>query len=148
MFFMSKKKLQEMVNNVTTQIRQTSAEELAAHKEAVSKAAEEAIQKSAEELIAHKKAISDSVDKAIEDKIQREKQARYDSEEPFIELIGESSSDDKTAIGMRFDWNKAFIRKLKMSGYKASTDEQYIELWLSTLSDQIRADIGTQSFVK
>ena len=90
-------------------------------------------------------AIGKTVQDTISERLEAEKKKRYDSDEPYIQLVSERLAEDGS-VEINLDWNKSFIRHLKANGFKAATDDQLVDLWLSTLSRQIGDEIGKQSF--
>ena len=57
-------------------------------------------------------------------------------EEPRIEIIG-SDYDPENGIKMTMDWNDAFIKQLKQSGYSGTSDEAVVQKWLQQVSQQV-----------
>lgn len=82
---------------------------------------------------------------AIEAHLTKQKELRYESEEPFVSIIGERVSDDGS-VELVLDWNKAFIRKLRSNGYTGGSDDAMVNMWLSTLSRQIQTEMADGSF--
>ncbi|QCG76205.1 hypothetical protein EST35_0324 [Pseudomonas phage vB_PaeM_PA5oct] len=60
---------------------------------------------------------------------------------PWVDIIkiGLSSSDISTGE-MELDWNEYFIEELHEYGYVGRTDEEVVNLWLSTLCKNIALD--------
>lgn len=82
---------------------------------------------------------------AIEAHLTNEKELRYESEEPFVSIIGEREAADGS-VELVLDWNKAFIRKLRRNGYSGGSDDAMVNMWLSTLSRQIQSEMADGSF--
>jgi hypothetical protein len=97
------------------------------------------------DMEAHKQAITASIDQAITLRTAAEKQKRYESEEPYVEIVCERLSTDGS-VELNLDWNDAFIRLLKTKGYKAPTEDKLIELWMASLSQNTADNIGKESF--
>ena len=64
-------------------------------------------------------------------------------EEPRIEIIG-SEYDAEHGIKIKMDWNDAFIKQLKQSGFTGTSDEAVVQRWLQQVSQQVadRMNLG------
>lgn len=63
---------------------------------------------------------------------EEEKRSRYESKEPWIEILSSGEDSDK-GMRMDLDWNKAFIDYLAENGISAPTEEEAVQLYLSLL---------------
>lgn len=77
-------------------------------------------------------------DKKREEQKQNELKAKKESDEPWVEIIGEQFQTDEfdgqTNIGLKLDWNKAFIKLLKSKGFTGRSEDELVEKWLVTLN--------------
>ncbi len=90
----------------------------------------------AELLATKKKADQELANANTELVILKEKQKEYDnkrnSNEPWVEVIGETV-DPVKGIEIKLDWNDKFIDYLKESGIKASDEDTIVQKWLAML---------------
>lgn len=89
--------------------------------------------------------IEASLRQRIEEYLAEEKQKKMESKEPYIEIIGERVTADGT-VEITLDYNPAFVALLRSKGYTGPTDQSLVDMWLSTISRQIGAEIGQKSF--
>jgi hypothetical protein len=55
---------------------------------------------------------------------------RKDSKEPWVQVVGEDI-DPERGIKIELDWNDAFVKYLKNSGYTGTSDEAIVQKWLA-----------------
>lgn len=76
--------------------------------------------------------------KKEEEQRQKELKAKKESDEPWVEIVGEQFQTDEfdgqTQIGLKLDWNKAFIKLLKSKGFTGRSEDELVEKWLVTLN--------------
>jgi hypothetical protein len=77
--------------------------------------------------------IRDEYQQVFEKALEAHRQKRYDSEEPFVEIISENFSKEN-GVGLRLDWNSAFINYLKNNGFNGVSDEAIVDSWIVSLS--------------
>lgn len=68
---------------------------------------------------------------------------RYDSSEPFVEIVSETFSEEG-GVQLRLDWNAPFITYLKRNGFTGPTDEAIVDNWLISLSRERIAEGGSE----
>lgn len=68
---------------------------------------------------------------------------RYDSSEPFVEIVSETFSEEG-GVQLRLDWNAPFINYLKKNGFTGPTDEAIVDNWLISLSRERIAEGGSE----
>jgi hypothetical protein len=66
--------------------------------------------------------------------------AAKDSEEPWVEIVGEGL-DPLKGLKIDLDWNQAFIVYLRTHGYTGAGDETVVGKWLVDLYKQISDDL-------
>lgn len=54
------------------------------------------------------------------------------SEAPYVEIVG-SDIDPRQGLKINLDWNDAFVDYLRQNGFKGTTDEAIVQLWLTHL---------------
>lgn len=81
-------------------------------------------------------------DKITELDYEKEKATVLD--EPWVGYrdYGLETKDDKTGFWFEFDWNQAFITKLKSEGYEGTSDEQLVRKWYAELCRVVALDEG------
>jgi len=62
------------------------------------------------------------------------------SDEPWVSIVGEGVDPDR-GLQIQLDWNSAFIRFLKNSGYIGVTDESVVGQWLVHLYKHVAEEI-------
>jgi hypothetical protein len=62
------------------------------------------------------------------------------SDEPWVSIVGEGVDPDR-GLQIQLDWNNAFIRFLKNSGYIGVTDESVVGQWLVHLYKHVAEEI-------
>lgn len=76
------------------------------------------------------------LDRQLEEERQRvveeEREKKRLSAEPWVEVIGEKIDSDGR-IELQLDWNAAFIKYLKLNGFRGQTDEILVQTWLAAL---------------
>lgn len=76
--------------------------------------------------------------KRLDEERNKEREAKKNSDEPWVEIIGEEFETDdfdgQTNIGLKLDWNKAFIKLLKSKGFTGRSEDELVEKWLVTLN--------------
>lgn len=75
--------------------------------------------------------------KWLKDKLQKQVIVKdtginYDSDEPQVAIVS-SGLDPARGIKLELDWNDAFIRFLKGSGFDGPDDETIVQKWLATI---------------
>lgn len=70
-----------------------------------------------------------------------EVQTAKESEEPWVEVKG-IIHDPHKGIRIDLDWNDGFVRHLRASGYKGSSDEAVVQLWLTHLYKDLIDQLG------
>lgn len=63
--------------------------------------------------------------------IDNERQKRLDSDEPWVEIVGENIQEGR--IELQLEWNNAFIKYLRSHGFTGKTEEQLVHQWLAHL---------------
>lgn len=66
--------------------------------------------------------------------IQEDRDKRYKSNEPYVEVIS-SHYDDDQGIQLRLDWNPAFIKYLKRHGIPGNSEDEIVSFWLRRLGN-------------
>ncbi len=61
---------------------------------------------------------------------EREKQRM--SSEPWVEVVGEKI-EESGRIELQLDWNAAFIKYLRLNGFRGATDDVLVQSWLAAL---------------
>jgi len=76
----------------------------------------------------------DDIDTLMEGykKHEEEKKLLKDSDEPWADFTVEMT-EQEGRVKVKFDWNKAMIRKLKEQGFRASTEEDMISMLFAGL---------------
>lgn len=92
-------------------------------------------------------AITASLESRIQELFQKaleaDRQKRYDSTEPFVEIVSQTFSEDG-GVQMRLDWNKPFIEYLKKNGFTGPSDEAIVDNWFVALSRERIAEGGSE----
>lgn len=70
----------------------------------------------------------------------RQKEERKKSSEPWVEVVGETYDEDKKQIAVNLDWNIAFIKMLRANGYSGNSEQEIVDKWFKSLSDEIAAE--------
>lgn len=76
--------------------------------------------------------------------IEREK--KRSSSEPWVEIVSEQYDEDTKQVSIKLDWNKAFIKMLRRSGYSGRDDQEIIDKWFKRLSEDIAGDLHSERF--
>lgn len=66
---------------------------------------------------------------------EKEEQMR-NSDEPWV-VIRSDSFDPEKGIRVELDWNDAFVKQLRISGVRGSTDEVVVQKWLAFLYEDL-----------
>lgn len=72
---------------------------------------------------------------------EQEKKKRQLSQEPWIEIIGQTYDPETKQVSMEFDWNPAMIRMLRQNGYTGRDDQEIIDKYFKRLSDDISMEL-------
>lgn len=91
-----------------------------------------------EMLTTHTEDVATQSDKLFDEALKRDRIRRYESDEPFVEIISESVTEDG-GVNLRLDWNQAFIKHLRDGGMQGATDELLIDNWISSLNSERQA---------
>jgi hypothetical protein len=63
--------------------------------------------------------------------------------EPWVAVLDTQVNPDNIRNGFfELDWNEYFIVKLKLEGYKGSTDEEIVDQWFQDLCRNIGSETG------
>ena len=62
-----------------------------------------------------------------------ERAERIASDQPFFEIVSDPELDENGQVQLQFDWNDAFVAKLRKHNYPGTTEEQVIANWMKTL---------------
>ncbi len=82
--------------------------------------------------------LKNTADELFDEALKRDRIRRYESDEPFVEIISESVTEDG-GVNLRLDWNQAFIKHLRAGGMQGATDELLIDNWISSLNSERQA---------
>lgn len=55
---------------------------------------------------------------------------KKNSKEPWVQVVGDEI-DPERGIRIELDWNDAFVKYLKQSGYTGTSDEAIVQKWLA-----------------
>ena len=94
--------------------------------------ADEKIAAQREELLT---AITEKSGVLFKEALAEDRRRRYESDEPYVEIIGEKF-DSEGGVGLRLDWNQAFVKYLKDNGFSGPTDEAIVDNWVTSLGRQ------------
>lgn len=83
------------------------------------------------------------IQKLFEDAVAADRKRRYESDEPYVEILSENFSEEG-GVGLRLDWNSQFITYLKKNGFTGPTDEAIVDNWLISLSRERIAEGGSE----
>lgn len=76
------------------------------------------------------------LDRQVDDErkriVEEERNKRRLSAEPWVEVIGDKIDEDGR-IEMQLDWNAAFVKYLRLNGFRGATDEVLVQNWLAAL---------------
>jgi hypothetical protein len=87
--------------------------------------------------------IEANVQKSFQDALEADRQKRYESKEPFVEIVSQTFSEEG-GVQLKLDWNSAFVKYLKENGFTGVTDETIVDNWLVSLSNQRLAEGGSE----
>lgn len=87
--------------------------------------------------------IEGRIQELFEAALQADRKKRYDSSEPYVEIISENFSSEG-GIQLRLDWNAPFIKYLKENGFSGPSDEAIVDSWLISLSNERVAEGGSE----
>jgi len=76
-----------------------------------------------------------------QEKEEKRKRAKYDSDEPWVEMKNVVDSENG-GIKMEMDWNDAFIKHLRSNGFAGENDDILIQQYISVMSQQIAVDMS------
>lgn len=65
-------------------------------------------------------------------KKKKKKTTTPPKESPYVEIVG-SDIDPRQGLKINLDWNDAFVDYLRQNGFKGTTDEAVVQLWLTHL---------------
>ncbi|HCT29956.1 MAG TPA: hypothetical protein DIW31_04320 [Bacteroidales bacterium] len=71
------------------------------------------------------------------------KDTKEDSEEPWVEVVA-CGLDPIKGLHYELNWNDAFIRYLRQSGYTGSADETIVGKWMVDLWKQTSDELNSQ----
>lgn len=92
---------------------------------------------------AKNKEFESKVQALFEAAIAADRAKRYDSDEPFVEIVSQTFSEEG-GVQLRLDWNKAFIGYLRRNGFTGPSDESIVDNWLVSLSRERIAEGGSE----
>lgn len=64
--------------------------------------------------------------------IAEEREKKRLSAEPWVEVVGEKIDEDGR-IELQLDWNAAFVKYLRLNGFRGATDDVLVQAWLAAL---------------
>lgn len=64
--------------------------------------------------------------------INEEREKKRTSAEPWVEVVGEKIDADGR-IELQLDWNAAFVKYLRLNGFRGATDDVLVQNWLAAL---------------
>lgn len=64
--------------------------------------------------------------------VNEEREKKRMSAEPWVEVIGEKIDEDGR-IELQLDWNAAFVKYLRLNGFRGATDDVLVQTWLAAL---------------
>ena len=98
-----------------------------------------------EEEIVLKWEINEEKEK-IESYNSKLREERMNSDDPWIEVLGDEYDEETQQVNVKLDWNKAFVKVLRTNGYSGSNDESIINRYLKSLSESLAAEISSEKF--
>jgi len=123
-------------NAAIAELKTAFADTLAEYGESTRKTIAEAADASQAKLL-------EDAQKLFESALAADRKKRYESEEPYVEIISETFTEEG-GIQLRFDWNQPFIRYLKANGITGPTDEAIVDNWVVALSRERLAENGSE----
>lgn len=87
--------------------------------------------------------IEANTQKLFEAALEADRKKRYDSPEPFVEIVSQTFSEEG-GVQLRLDWNKPFIDYLKKNGFTGPSEESIVDNWLISLSRERIAEGGSE----
>lgn len=75
-----------------------------------------------------------------------EKTRRYDSPEPWVEIVSDSYDPELRQVRIKLDWNKAFIVMLRKNGYTGRDDQELVDKYFKSISESIAQDMHGEKF--
>lgn len=72
--------------------------------------------------------------------VEEEREKKRLSSEPWVEVIGEKIDSDGR-IELQLDWNAAFVKYLKLNGFRGQTDEILVQTWLAALERDASGEV-------
>lgn len=64
--------------------------------------------------------------------VAEEREKKRLSAEPWVEVVGEKIDEDGR-IELQLDWNAAFVKYLRLNGFRGATDDVLVQSWLAAL---------------
>ena len=74
------------------------------------------------------------------------REERMNSDDPWIEFLGDEYDEDTQQVNVKLDWNKAFVKVLRENGYSGASDETIINRYLKSLSESLADEISKEKF--
>ena len=84
--------------------------------------------------------------KKIESYNSKLREERMNSDDPWIEVLGDEYDEETQQVNVKLDWNKAFVKVLRTNGYSGSNDESIINRYLKSLSESLAAEISSEKY--
>lgn len=75
-----------------------------------------------------------------------DRETKKASSEPWVEIVSEHYDEDTKQVSIKLDWNKAFIKMLRKSGYTGRDEQEIIDKWFKRLSEDIAGDLHSEKF--
>lgn len=79
-------------------------------------------------------ALREEIPELFKKTMEDERTRRFESDEPFVEIVSENFDADSGGVQLRLDWNSAFVNNLKKAGFTGQTEEAIVDSWLVALS--------------
>lgn len=89
--------------------------------------------------------ISEWEKKVESDKMHRmaelDRNTKKNSNEPWVEVVGENYDESTKQVELKLDWNTAFIKMLRTNGYSGRDEQEIVDKWFKRLSEDIASDL-------